>query len=73
MTLRQQQAGARAVLVAAHRRFGRRAFNVDPAGPNAEPLTHAELWGWVTFVGPWRCMLTDAGVNAIRPWLGEAA
>lgn len=68
-----RRAAARAVLFAAHRRFGNRAFRVDLGGPNLIPLLDAERLGWAWFVDDDWCVVTQAGRRELEPGaLGEA-
>lgn len=71
MSMQAQQASARAALVAAHRRFGTKAFRVDPRGPNWQPLHDAARWGWCWWPDADRCALLDAGLREIEPYRRE--
>jgi hypothetical protein len=64
---RQLQNSARAVLLAAHNRFGTRSFVVDPRGPNHQPLRDAEGFGWCWFEKQ-RCAITASGLEQIEPY-----
>lgn len=65
---RKRENAARAVLVAAHRRYGVKSFRVDPAGPNWAPLHDAEVLGWVWWVSDDRCAITHAGQCEVEPY-----
>lgn len=72
---RRRENAARAVLVAAHNRYGIRAFRVDPNGPNWDPLHDAEVLGWCWFVDPdrdpSRCAITEGGLREVEPYRQE--
>lgn len=67
----RERAAARAVLYAAHRKYGAASsFPVDPKGKNWDPLKAAEFLGWARFTGA-RCALTTDGLAAIADYLGD--
>jgi DNA-directed RNA polymerase subunit RPC12/RpoP len=66
--LQRKRAVARAVVLAAFKLKGQKAFRVDPAGANWQPLKDAESLGWVWFVDPERCAILDAGLREIEPY-----
>jgi hypothetical protein len=64
----RKRAVARAVILAAHRLKGQKAFKVDRAGANYAALRDAEALGWVWFMAPDRCAILDAGMREIEPY-----
>lgn len=71
--MRQKRAVARAVVLAAYRAKGQKAFRVDRNGANYGPLRDAEALGWVWFITPDRCAILDAGMREIEPWRQDEA
>lgn len=66
--MQKKRAVARAVVLAAFKAKGRKAFKVNSLGSNYGPLKDAESLGWVWFVAPDRCAILDAGMREIEPW-----
>jgi rubrerythrin len=67
----RERAAARAVLYAAHRKYGGgSSFPVDERGKNWDPLKAAEFLGWARFTGT-RCAITTDGLAAIADYLGD--
>jgi hypothetical protein len=66
--MQRQRAAARAVLFAAHHRYGQKVFRVDRHGSNWEPLHWAATFGWCWFVTEERCAILEAGMREIEPY-----